>query len=155
MFLLKSWMYPRVWVLFIHKSFLKMLYHLTYCTSPTTSNIYLWKQKNCKIHLVHVGENQKAQLLSNIHSVHSEIIFQLRNWDEPVQLKQKTTDWHQLHAAMQFSHMWCLIGIFGLAQKHRLFLKTQNFSFNEQYLHFCPSFPCPGTPASFHMPWPS
>lgn len=36
---------------------------------------------------MHVGENQKAQLLANIHCVHSKVVFQLRNWDESVQLK--------------------------------------------------------------------
>lgn len=39
---------------------------------------------------MHVGENQEAQLLSHVDCVHSKVVFQFGDGDEPVQLKQES-----------------------------------------------------------------
>lgn len=49
------------------------------------------RHNNKQTYLVHVRENQKAQLLPHVHCIHGKVVFQLRNWNEPVQLKQTST----------------------------------------------------------------
>lgn len=41
---------------------------------------------------MHVGEHQKAQLLSHVHRVHGKVVFELGNGDKSIQLEQENRE---------------------------------------------------------------
>lgn len=50
---------------------------------------------------MHVRKNQQAKFLPNIHCVNSKVVFQFRNGNKPVQLKQANTHGQLLLGAVQ------------------------------------------------------